>query len=374
MVPWEEDPKERRLCSFKVIVSVDPILTFLPTSRLFDPMIHSSLESLSSLECFEAKISKDTNKQNLLIPENIDGMGTRSPPYNKVYDNVFRCIYDLEPKLSAPVDSDMKDFMTDVISLLQAAEHLGAGSSVRRTIEANCLRLNQLVFKHIARNSAAWCDIALRIQSSTLFRAAMAHLVGRFDLRGRDGIDKQALKDQPNGDLLMEFASKKAAELKDKKLRIERLLMEYYPPKMHRPQIAGQKVPGRDDYIEDIYLWQALTIVRQYISSAFMSHMNHRAQDGGTWLYQCIAAGGDTYLRRDGLERFHVEFAMSAKGKDCLRLAVATIKGSLCEIVQPLLVDRSNIYRTEEDPRPRYLTCCEIEDDELPWLMGGVEE
>jgi hypothetical protein len=320
-----------------------------------------------------ANILEDTTKQRLIMPENMDGTN-REPPYNKIYDNVFRCIYGLEPELSCPTtDTEMKEFMVAATSLLQAAEYLGAGPSVRRTIEANCLRLNQMVFTHIARNSAAWCDIALRLQSSTLFRVAMAHVVGRFDLRGRDGIDQDFLLGQANGELLVAFASKKAAELKDKKLRVERMLLEYYPPKMHHRQIPGQKVPGRDDYIEDIYLWQALTIVRQYITSAFLSNMHHRAPDGGTWLYQCIAAGGDQYLRREVLDKFHVEFAMSAKGKDCLRLAVATIKASLCEIVQPLLVDRSMIYRAEEDPKPRYLTCVEIEDGELPWLVGRVE-
>lgn len=170
----------------------------------------------------------------------------------------------------------------------------------------------------------------------------------------------------------MEFAGRKAAELKDKKLRIERLLMEYYPLKMHHPETAS-RVPGRDAYGNDIYLWQALTLVRQYFSSAMLSNMHHRASDGGTYFYQCVGAGSDCYLRKDVLERFHQNFAMSSKGKECLRIAVLFVKEAMREIVKPLLVDHSNVNRRAGDAKPRYLTCCEIQDEELPWMVGKVE-
>jgi hypothetical protein len=53
----------------------------------------------------------------------------------------------------------------------------------------------------------------------------MAHVVGRFDLRGKDGINKEAMKQQANGTLLMEFAGKKNDELRDHKLRVERYVI-----------------------------------------------------------------------------------------------------------------------------------------------------
>ena len=197
----------------------------------------------------------------------------------------------------------------------------------------------------------------------------MAHLVGRFDLRDKDGVDKEFLKCQPNGALLMEFATKKATELKDRKLWIERMLMEHYPTRMYHPETTS-KVPGRDAYGNDIYLWQALTLVRQYFASAMLSNMHHRACDGGAYFYQCIGRGGDFYLNKDVLERFHEHFAMSTKGKECMRMAVTLIKESMQKIVEPLLQDQSQISRRPDGPQPRYLTCSEIEDDELPWLAG----
>jgi hypothetical protein len=200
----------------------------------------------------------------------------------------------------------------------------------------------------------------------------MAHVVGRFDLRDRDGVDKEFLRNQPNGALLMEFAAKKAAELKDRKLWIERMLTEYYPIKMHHPEKPAPKIPGCDTYGNDIYLWQALTLVRQYFTSAMLSNLHNRANDGGAYFYHCIGQGGDCYLNNDVLERFHENFAMSTKGKECLRMAVAFMKKSMQKIVEPLLEDQSQISRRPDDPKPRYLTCSEIEDDELPWLAGRI--
>ncbi len=265
--------------------------------------------------------------------------------------------------------TDLKDSITDVTFLLNAAEHLGAGATVRFVIEASLLRLGQPIYKHIANNSVAWCNIALRLRSSTLFRAAMAHVVGRFDLTGRDGVDKNFLRGQHNGALLMEFAGKKAAQLRDEKLRIERLLMEYYPPEMQHVEAEG-RTPNREVYSNDIYHWQALTLIRQYISSAMMSNFHHRAADGGAWFYQCLGMGAEMYLAKEKLEQFHTHFAMSTKGKECLRAQVSAMKEVIKQIVRPLLVDHSGIHRTQEDPKPRYLVCAEIRDEELPWVAG----
>jgi hypothetical protein len=65
---------------------------------------------------------------------------------------------------------------------------------------------------------------------------------------------------------------------------------------------------------------------------------------------------------------------MSHKGKECLRAALMFVKESVQEVVRPLLVDQSNIYRKPGDLKPRYLTCCKIEDEELPWLMGKEDD
>lgn len=160
---------------------------------------------------------------------------------------------------------------------------------------------------------------------------------------------------------------KKAAELHDKKIRVERHLLEFYPSKMVHKE-DEHTIPGRAVYASDIYLWQAITLFRQYIGSAFMSNYHHRAADGGLALYRSLGAANATYLRTSTLDRFHKSFDMSAKGKQCFIQAMEIIKTEVKPIVKPLLIDNSQQTRDASDPEPHVLLCTEILDEELPWL------
>jgi hypothetical protein len=194
----------------------------------------------------------------------------------------------------------------------------------------------------------------------------MVHLVGRFELG--DGIKKDFLKNQENGATVLELAQRKAKELKDKKLLVERRLIDYYPKKMIHSESATD-VPGRAIYATDIYLWQGLTLVRQYLASSYMANLHHRAPDGGVHFFRCIGEGGNAYLRKDTLDRFHQSFGMSTKGKQCLHVAVEFIKDQLRPIVEELLTDRTQINRRPNERKPTYLTCGEILEEELPWVI-----
>jgi hypothetical protein len=164
----------------------------------------------------------------------------------------------------------------------------------------------------------------------------------------------------------------KAKELKDKKLTIERRLLDFFPPRIMHIE-AETTVPGRNIYATDIYDWQALVLFRQYVASAYMSNYHHRANDGGIAFYRTIGDGGDTYLRPDTLARFHASFDMSAKGRRCLAVAVDKIKNEVKPIVAELLVDRSQAVRGPLDPRADHITCTEIMDEELPWYEAPVQ-
>ena len=130
-----------------------------------------------------------------------------------------------------------------------------------------------------------------------------------------------------------------------------------------------QQIAGRAVYSTDIYLWQAVVIVRQYITSAYLSNFHHCCSDGGVNFYRCLGQGRESYLRDDTLERFHESFGMSTKGKQCLQVAVDFIKEQLKPIVQTLLEDKTQIERGKTEPRLPYLTCMTVEYEELPWVI-----
>jgi len=164
--------------------------------------------------------------------------GTNNLPYNKTYDNLFRCMYNIPPIFASEKDENGAYFILDAISLLQAAESLRAAKCVRIVVESYLLRLEKTLWFHIERHAETWADIAIRLESPSIFREAITHLVGRFDLRG--SVDKAFLAEQENGEIILEMCTKKAAELKDRKLKMERRLIEVFPSKMIHIDTEGE--------------------------------------------------------------------------------------------------------------------------------------
>jgi hypothetical protein len=307
----------------------------------------------------------------LLIPENINGTDEGATTYNKTYDNFFRCIYNFEPNFAKENTNNGSDFVIDAISLLQAAESLGAAAAVRCTVEAQLLRLNKKLWIQIADDAEGWSDIAVRLQSPILFREAMVHIVGKFHMKNEDGSDavqKTFLGMQEHGEVILELAELKVRELYEKKLFVERRLLEYYPEAMVHVE-TPENIPGRDVYSSDIYLWQGLIIVRQYIGSAYMQKVHHRAHDGGTKFYRDIGAAGNAYLIPKVLALFHQSFGMSTKGKQRLAESIEVIKAALSKVVKDLLVDRTQLIWGADRSMAKYLLCTEILEEELPWNL-----
>ncbi len=248
--------------------------------------------------------------------------------------------------------------------LVEAAKYLNALPAVRLAVEAHLLRLNQVLWDHICEQPESWIHLAAQIQSPLIFREAMVHIVGRFDLRG--GVEEDILMDDKHGELghqIWDLIQRKAMELKDKKLRIERTLIEYYPD--HMCHHAGQvTVPGRAVYSEDIYFWQSLTLFRQFCASAYLSNTHHRGHDRGISFYRKIASGN--YLKPPCLAKFFSQFSMSTKGKERLYGVLEIVKDDMKHIVEELVVDRSQGSRGKE---LGHLTCTEVLEEELPWYV-----
>ena len=307
--------------------------------------------------------------QRLWVPENTNGMGEGATAYNKTYDNFFRCIYNLEPQFANENGNDGSEFIIDAITLLQAAEILKATAAVRNTVEAKLLRLNQKLWYQVARDPESWSDIAVRLRSPLLFREAMVHIVGMFNMKLPDGssaIRLPILEKLGYGQDIIKLAQFKVRELYEKKLMVERRLLEYFPPPMVHAETPDM-VPGREVYATDIYLWQALTIVRQYIASAYMQKHHHSANDGGAKFYQDIGTAGSAYIGKDVLAKYYQTFGMSTKAKIRLEESLDVVKTYLSKVVADLLVDHTQLGRGAGGSKADYLLCTWILDLELPW-------
>lgn len=373
MVEFTENPTDCRLRSFKLVVSYTTRLWFVQAKPRLISTIDAHCVKCAAisqfswiivlckdlmLSCLQEHSSKSTLRLN-------DDVAQRNDKYHKVYDNLFKCIYNIEPEL---IKDEKKNagigYIADAVAILLAAEHLDALHSLHMTLEGIFLRLGQLLWRHMAAKPERWAFMAARIRSAILFREAIVHVVGKLDMK--QDIDRRWFMSNPLRRKILELAEKKVKEIKEKKLEVERRLLDYYPLCMMHTQ-RGNVVPSRAIYATDIYLWQARSLVQQYLSSSYFSNLHHRGPDGGVHFYRTIGHGGEAYLGKDSLEPFYDCFMMSGKAKHCFLDALDFMKEELKPIVRDLLHDRSQAKRHEGDDKLPWLTCAKILEEEFPW-------
>lgn len=151
-----------------------------------------------------------------------------------------------------PNDPEHRDYIQEAHTLVQAASYLEAIPAVRVAVEVNLLRLNTILWNHLCSRPESWVHTAALLQSPLIFREAMVHIVGRFHLKGAINEDYLQDNDGKHGALgkqIWDLIVRKAMELKDKKLRVERHLVEHYPPRMLHMESANS-IPGRVIYSE----------------------------------------------------------------------------------------------------------------------------
>ncbi|KAF7862763.1 hypothetical protein EAF04_007635 [Stromatinia cepivora] len=293
-----------------------------------------------------------------------NGIGDVS--FERTYDNLFRMLYNLPPNLTDDIeDGGANVYITDCVSILQAADYVNALPSVRTYIESYLLRISQKFWVHVAKAPEAWSDIAVRLQSAIIFRESIIHIAGGLELPGL--IKRARFGKTQFGNLCLKVAERKSLELRDKKIDVERRLLQYYPARLVRRE-TPDKIPGRADYGSDIYYWQALTMCRQFFQSSILANRHHRHVDGGVEFYRTVFRCD--YIDKHGADEFHQLFAMSTKGKQCLADAVELIKDDHRVIVADLLEDNLQLRTTVRSKPLRYLTCTKVMEEELPWIVS----
>ncbi|RDW66719.1 hypothetical protein BP5796_09468 [Coleophoma crateriformis] len=316
------------------------------------------------------EVANMTQKQPTQAPVQL--MGMMEPEYHRYYDMFFRCLYNIDPELTKR-DVSGERAVHECITILVISERLGARDAVKHAVENHLLRLHDDLWDQVYRSPEAWCGIATRLKSPEIFREAMIHVSGKWDLPGE--IQRTILDAMEHGDFITKLAQLKSEQLQGKKLLVEHRLMTFFPPRMSHTT-TGRSVPGRSTYAGDIYKWQSLTLMRQYVAERMMRNLTHGASDGGASFYRKLGEGGDAVLNDTTLAEYHKLFEMTMKGQSIFLKELDTMKADFQLIVKDLLVDN---LQPREVPLPQplpYLTCTIIQDDEMPWgdLQEGISD
>ncbi|KAF2431326.1 hypothetical protein EJ08DRAFT_632188 [Tothia fuscella] len=265
--------------------------------------------------------------------------------YTKILGSFYSQQFDIE-------DADITALLREVVGLIEVSEYLGCVHAVSRTIDAALLGQGQILFRSIASNPTAWVDLAVRVQSASVFQEAVVHLTGQWNTLGDD------VKGSLDGKV-RELCAAKAHELDERKKMVECRILKFYPHHMGREVGAPPGNVSRMSYGNDIMDWIALGVFRHWFSSALALDRNRRAEDGGYWLYSRLAEGQNAYLTKQELQSFHERFPMTTRGENVLERHVNQLKEDVRPLVAELMKNESQLDC--ERFAVQYLTCVKVE-------------
>ena len=274
----------------------------------------------------------------------------------KDYDNLFRSFYNV------PLTIETKNLATvlqDCMGLVNTAETYGALNSVIESVDVALLRQGQILFKSIRVKPIAWANFAEKIRSSTIFKEALIHLVGKLKLISEEERKKLS-------DITVNIIERKHHEVQMVKQALEIRILSHYPQYLHK---NASDNPGRSHYASDVYGWMAMSLFRHWFGTQVLEKESKDKDDGGAAFYHQLAQGGQAYLTREQCKHFHLYAPMTPKGKTVFEAHLNTFKADIKQYVVPLMGNTAQLeidLMHTKDP-PEYLLNAEIWDEDCPW-------
>ncbi|KAL4941589.1 hypothetical protein BDV06DRAFT_178251 [Aspergillus oleicola] len=269
-----------------------------------------------------------------------------------VWSNVFKILYNLPPILE---NDDHEPILDNCQALIELAEELQLSDVVSTAMHTALLAFDQQLYQLIAKDTVGWINLGVRIQSGTIFKESMIHLVGKWgqlDEKNRDSLPTN----------IRSLCVQKIQDLKVIKEAIELQMVNKLP----RPRSDS----SRHREAKNIFGWMALTFYQQWLCESFATNRNRHAADGGAAFYRAIAAGGDAYLNKldHDISQFHVSLDAKPEGNKGLKELekdLNELKKGMKGFVADLLVNEAK-YDPDTWGTLPYLTCCKVKEVEMP--------
>ncbi|KAL9118902.1 MAG: hypothetical protein Q9187_004541 [Circinaria calcarea] len=299
--------------------------------------VHRDIEAASGVDLENGKVTK---------------------PAFLFFDNLFRALYNIALEINT---ENLATILRDCMGLIGTAEGYGAIAVVRESIDIALLRQGQVLFKSIATNPVAWINLSFRIQSPTIFKDALIHLVGQWMMLSDE--KKELLSVD-----LLPIVERKFNEFQMVKQAREIRIVSHYPDSVQKD--AGSN-PGRNDYANDVYSWMGIALARHYVATQVTEKANKDAKDGGWAFYVRLSRGGETYLNQTQRANFHEFCPMSKKGQTVFDNHLNVIKEDIQKLVAPLLVNNTQLEIREGDRTIKHLLSLDVDKEDYPWATEG---
>lgn len=277
------------------------------------------------------------------------------------WKNLFRAFYNRKPDISG---SSLQTVLEKAMHLMDVADSVGAAAAVRVHIDNSLMRHGQLLYRAILALPILWGNLAIRVQSPSIFKDAVIHVVGKWN--SLSNAEKRNMHQH-----FRAICEQKAAELYKIKGAVEMRILGHFPQVIWRKAGSTTKT-SRAKYANDIHMWMAVNIHRQWFFQVTgMERRGRDGLDGGTELYQAIQEGGATYLVAQDYANFHNICPMSKKARTIVYDKVRQMKFEVRKYVKCLTVNRSQLD-LKDDLKVDHLLCTEVMDHDLPWNITDV--
>lgn len=277
------------------------------------------------------------------------------------WNNLFRTFYNLEPIISG---SSLQTVLEKSMHLMDAADSVGAAPAVRAHIDNSLMRHGQLLYRAILARPILWGGLAIKIESPAIFKDAVIHVVGKWN--SLSNAEKRNMNPH-----FRAICEEKVAELYKIKGTVEMRIAGHLPQVLWR-KAGSTTATSRANYANDIYMWMAVNIHRQwFLQVVGIERRGRDGRDGGTELYHAIQEGGATYLAVQDYVNFHNICPMSKKARTIVSDKVRQMKFEVRKYVGCLMVNRSQLD-LKEDLQLDHLLCTEVTDHDLPWNITDI--
>ncbi|OGM41443.1 hypothetical protein ABOM_010090 [Aspergillus bombycis] len=275
------------------------------------------------------------------------------PDIRLLWANMFKILYDLCPLLD---QGGLQNVLCHCWDLVNLADCLRATRAVFPAIVDALQELGPHVYALIAEDPINWIKLGTYMRSALIFKEAAIHIIGNWN----------ALEDDLDylPSVVHELCESKQAQLVEFKQALEARMLTCCP--YTTLPMASCTEDMATPCVKDFGMWTAMTYYSQWFCMAVAENRTYYARDGGAAFYRAIYAGGDAYLDTEEQANTNA-FRMSAYKAMILDKALNILKGEMSKFVSVLLINESHYDPDLMGDLP-YLTCCKVDDEELPWV------
>ena len=288
----------------------------------------------------------------------------------RIHKEIFGMFYNFPPAIST---TDINRALNHAELLVIMSARLGCVQVLRPFLNAHFSDFGQALYNAIARDPPGWFKLSVFLENTAIYKEAYTHLVGAW-FSPWNWISTKYLIPT---DILLSI-EEKAKSLDAKCVIAQRDLMI-----MEITENDGKpiEVSSTGDSVET---WIVMAIYRDWIAKE-LGACTHLARDESTGrlvtdfdmrklgaLFRKIGKGGDAYLKSEDVLAEVKKQGGFGEGKwEWLELDLKGLKEMGQHVVEELTKNETHV--DVEALGVRHLTCCKVEDEDVPWLRERGE-